>query len=477
MNECKLLKEGSSEGIEKFFIERFGLEYPDSCFKHIKTIYDDHINSHYKVNQLLGLNSNNGFRRSVEINTVDEDTMLYNILYELGKLVEIDYEKKTINKMKFAKFFKKAFKSNDTLSEMVTSLLLNTLFRDYKEEFKEINEETKNNIIDKFIASEIQKTFMKETLIISTNPTDFLYSSNCYCSYTSCFAPEGQYSSSSVAYMRSSNTLIAYTSTHCDIKNNALGENAILPHKNSRVWCYLSENGCSFYIGRGYNMTELIFKEVRKAIYKFLGKENMNWCIKRDVKPNTNVPVATTDMERCYMDTHFIYVHLKGIDTEPFYFKIQQCLCPYCGDLTDYVWNMNKCCSYENVYCSMCGTLLSEEEINNNSIDYVVFNRNDYYAICDECLNEYFTRCSNCGMYHHVDYVYYVEDISDYVCDDCIDSGNYFICEHCGYVYTTEYQYTYKDKDVCFYCYEDFMEREKEENEDIEENMEIAENS
>ena len=111
--------------------------------------------------------------------------------------------------------------------------------------------------------------------------------------------------------------------------------------------------------------------------------------------------------------------------------------------------------------------------------------------LCEECIenNTDITYCSDCGQYHYSDNMYYVNGIEDWVCDDCIDNGNYFQCHDCGEYYSTDeanscysgdyfvcdrcrdnyYTYVdccdtyiesayYSEEDHCYYCEEHYHE-------------------
>lgn len=54
--------------------------------------------------------------------------------------------------------------------------------------------------------------------------------------------------------------------------------------------------------------------------------------------------------------------------------------------------------------------------------------------LCQECIesNSDIGYCSDCGQYHYSDNMYYVNGIDRYVCEDCLDNGNYFQCHDCG---------------------------------------------
>ena len=56
--------------------------------------------------------------------------------------------------------------------------------------------------------------------------------------------------------------------------------------------------------------------------------------------------------------------------------------------------------------------------------------------ICNDCLNKDYIKCADCGEYHIKDDMYYIEDTSEYVCNNCYERNGYFYCEDCGKFYS-----------------------------------------
>ena len=53
--------------------------------------------------------------------------------------------------------------------------------------------------------------------------------------------------------------------------------------------------------------------------------------------------------------------------------------------------------------------------------------------MCEDCLEEHYTECADCGEYHPNDCVYAVYNESgdaQHVCEDCL--SEYEECPHCG---------------------------------------------
>lgn len=112
---------------------------------------------------------------------------------------------------------------------------------------------------------------------------------------------------------------------------------------------------------------------------------------------------------------------------------------------------------------------------------------------CEKCMvdNCCISYCEDCGEYHYDDNMVYIEDTQEYVCEDCINNGNYFQCHDCGEYYSTDnvtscyngdylvcdtcrdnhYTYVeccdtfindgcacYSEEDDCYYCEEHYHE-------------------
>ena len=71
--------------------------------------------------------------------------------------------------------------------------------------------------------------------------------------------------------------------------------------------------------------------------------------------------------------------------------------------------------------------------------------------VCQECFDEIYFFCEDCGKIEKRDYGYWVEDADKLVCENCI--GNYYYCEDCNNyfeyaTYITDYGY------VCESCFD-----------------------
>ena len=99
----------------------------------------------------------------------------------------------------------------------------------------------------------------------------------------------------------------------------------------------------------------------------------------------------------------------------------------------------------ENIcYCSKCGC-----EINIDEDGYYYDEDRDEY-ICDDCFDDYYIKCNDCGEVVDKEDAYYITDIGEYVCENCID--NYAQCEDCG-DYVSDWRYVNNYGNVCENCY------------------------
>ena len=68
-------------------------------------------------------------------------------------------------------------------------------------------------------------------------------------------------------------------------------------------------------------------------------------------------------------------------------------------------------------FCEVCGEELKDYEI----------------RICDNCVNDY-AECKNCGSIHKKNDMY-TTNSGDIICEDCLNNGDYFVCDDCGDIF------------------------------------------
>ena len=115
---------------------------------------------------------------------------------------------------------------------------------------------------------------------------------------------------------------------------------------------------------------------------------------------------------------------------------------PYCRDCVE--------------YCERC------DEYHRGESTYI----RGYGYVCEDCRNEYFYYCEECGGYVRESDAYWVESEQRYVCDDCIDRY-YTRCEDCGEYERTEDMYEYGEDMLCESCYEERKENDNEYEESV----------
>lgn len=133
-------------------------------------------------------------------------------------------------------------------------------------------------------------------------------------------------------------------------------------------------------------------------------------------------------------------------------------LCIRCGDENEDGLYCNEC--RDDNICDECGEHFSGEL--NSAYDC---HGNRIY-VCDECLDEYFRCCEECGEYHPVDYCHWVDDRDGYVCDSCYDEY-YECCDDCDEMYHRDRLYDAYDSQghdirICENCRDrDYIECEE----------------
>lgn len=87
--------------------------------------------------------------------------------------------------------------------------------------------------------------------------------------------------------------------------------------------------------------------------------------------------------------------------------------------------------------CSKCGGIFRIEDGY-----YSTHEDPDGNYICDNCFDDYCFICDCCDSVHWDSEKVYIEDTGEAVCEDCAEnSGDYFLCEDCGYWYSMDRNY------------------------------------
>ena len=106
-------------------------------------------------------------------------------------------------------------------------------------------------------------------------------------------------------------------------------------------------------------------------------------------------------------------------------------------------------CFEENYFvCHDCGEIHSQDE--RYYVDY------GDYDICQSCYEGNYFVCNDCGEVYPMDKEIWVEDCQYSICQDCYYDSGYFTCNDCGYVYSED-EYHYISNEgycVCQHCYD-----------------------
>ncbi len=177
------------------------------------------------------------------------------------------------------------------------------------------------------------------------------------------------------------------------------------------------------------------------------------------------------------------------IDNKEYY--IIKITCDYCGesfyyisDLKDdiirqikiyYVFENNSdydtvcqdCVENEFCHCEECGKLIHADDS--------IWCGDNCFLYCQDCAKEYTFTCENCGEIHSIDRRNITGDNRE-ICNYCIENGEYYYCADCGelYYYEDLHYNENDDADYCEDCFEnhnhcqfDYKNAENRESENI----------
>ena len=92
--------------------------------------------------------------------------------------------------------------------------------------------------------------------------------------------------------------------------------------------------------------------------------------------------------------------------------------------------------------CAECGCVIEDDD------DWYEFEGKIY---CEDCNDELFEICAECGEKFYRDDLNYIESYDHYVCDECYRDC-YSECANCGEIARTNDMYDSADGDICEYC-------------------------
>jgi hypothetical protein len=253
--------------------------------------------------------------------------------------------------------------------------------------------------------------------ILSIEPMDFLSASE-NASFSSCFSIDSCHHTGCTAYLRDKITMIAYTT----MNNRKIG----------RQWIYFD----NFYVifGRIYGAISQPVQDKIRALLEERYAAHLqipnDWILKRELSlpsdcvDNCGHGKNDHDEYAVYFDlqtnaviraknqtTHFDAISLcfedginaDGDDTQSGQLAENHCAC--CGD-------------------SMDGEGNSTED----------------GQVCHYCYERYYSYCNDCECHYHNETVtmYYIEDLQEYVCKNCYESGDYGYCPKMNAYYSRD---------------------------------------
>ncbi|MBQ8133549.1 MAG: hypothetical protein IJ192_03940 [Clostridia bacterium] len=142
--------------------------------------------------------------------------------------------------------------------------------------------------------------------------------------------------------------------------------------------------------------------------------------------------------------------------------------CDECGECCDETYHVYDrrgndqyvCESCRDEYYSCCDRC--DEYYPSDSLTHCT----DGNYVCENCRDNYYFQCDDCGEWAPEDERISVNDDEAYICSDCYGNGDYWTCEDCGHVYSSDHMHSTEFGELCDDCYERKM-GEKEEDEAV----------
>lgn len=134
-----------------------------------------------------------------------------------------------------------------------------------------------------------------------------------------------------------------------------------------------------------------------------------------------------------------------------------QCKCKRCVNCGEVIAKEDGIIVDGDTLCADCYENLLGEEIEICDIcgcahfsdnDRMIYIQDEEQLICDECAERHYFQCSNCGTWTKEPLL--MTD-GDYICNECFETGDYYICDDCGDVIDpdTESVIIRSDSSVC----------------------------
>ena len=139
-------------------------------------------------------------------------------------------------------------------------------------------------------------------------------------------------------------------------------------------------------------------------------------------------------------------------------------------DVENYGTICQQCIEDHFYSCEQCGALIEEN-------DYI-WCEDTQTTYCESCAEEYTFICDNCGELHSVDNMLTTGE-NEEICQHCYENGDFGYCDNCGEIYSYEHLHC-NDMDGEYYCddcYEenccqfDYEDAENRDNENIDKTL------
>ena len=318
--------------------------------------------------------------------------------------------------------------------------------------------------------------------VLSVNPLDYLTMSFGN-SWASCHtidktnkrdmpnSYEGMYSSGTVSYMLDSPSMVFYTVDASYNGNDFWNE----PKINRQMFHWGEEK---LVQGRLYpqdndgdNGAYTPYREIVQSIMSELfGFPNL-WAVNKGT-PNSGRYVISEGTHYkdydCY--DNCTLSRIKGSENEKYITVGHNPICIKCGD--EHSKKDNISCCANKIYCTHCGCEI-DYEYNVRWIDgepyclgcttycecceeYFVGTGTEvrnYGYVCDDCLDERFYYCEDCGEYVTQRHMVDIPSESGYICDDCFNE-NFGTCDGCGEIHRFTDMRNFARRMLCHGCVE-----------------------
>lgn len=311
--------------------------------------------------------------------------------------------------------------------------------------------------------------------VLSLNPLDYLTMSFGN-SWASCHTIDkenvrempdsysGAYSSGTMSYMLDPSSMVLYT-----VDKSYEGNEYWNQDKINRQMFHWGEDKlvqgrlypqANDYNGEAYKPYRNIVQEIISTIFGF---DNL-WKLKKGTEHASEYIISHGTHYRDYHHYGGCTLSIvRGSENTNTFVVGARPICIDCGERHSIESSIN--CCHSGHYCASCGDEIDPDDDDYYEIDGDYYHREclhycyhcDEYItddttyipslgreVCDRCLSEYYTFCSDCDEYHYNDDVVYVPSVGRYVCTDCL-STEYARCGRCGEYHLREDLVTVSD--------------------------------